>query len=106
MSWVLCSVVMMVVFMLPSNTSAQAIRSQPQGAAAAGQGNAFAAQADDASAIHFNPAGLTQVDGVQSIVGSNLMGGSIKYKSPSGLDVRGDFGGSITFPPPSHFYLS
>ena len=95
-----------MVFSFSSNTFAQAIRFQPQGAAAAGQGNAFAAQADDASAIHFNPAGLTQVDGVQSIVGSTLMGGSIKYKSPTGLDTRGDFGGSITSPPPSHFYMS
>jgi long-chain fatty acid transport protein len=34
------------------------------------------------------------------------MGGSIKYKSPEGLDTRGDFGGSIASPPPSHFYLS
>src|SRR5713101_5098552 len=106
MVWIFFSVVSMFALMYPAMSSAQAIRFQPQGAAAAGQGNAFAAQADDASAIHFNPAGLTQVDGVQSIVGSNLMGGSIKYKSPSGLDVRGDFGGSITFPPPSHFYLS
>ena len=106
LSWMLCSVVMMVVFLLPSNTSAQAIRFQPQGAAATGQGNAFAAQADDASAIHFNPAGLTQVDGVQSIVGTNLMGGSIKYKNSAGLDTRGDFGGSIASPPPSHFFLS
>jgi long-chain fatty acid transport protein len=106
MNWMLCSVVMMVVFLLPSTASAQAIRFQPQGAAAAGQGNAFVAQADDASAIHYNPAGLSQVEGVQSIAGSNLMGGSIKYKSPAGLDTRGDFGGSITSPPPSHFYLS
>ena len=106
MNWILCSVILMMIFSFPSTTSAQAIRFQPQGAAAAGQGNAFAAQADDASAIHFNPAGLTQVDGVQSIVGTNLMGGSIKYKSPAGLDSRGDFGGSIASPPPSHFYLS
>jgi long-chain fatty acid transport protein len=106
MNWILCSVILMMMIFSPSTTSAQAIRFQPQGAAAAGQGNAFAAQADDASAIHFNPAGLTQVDGVQSIVGTNLMGGSIKYKSPAGLDARGDFGGSIASPPPSHFYLS
>jgi long-chain fatty acid transport protein len=106
MSWILCSVVMVVVFFLPSTVSAQALRFQPKGAAAAGQGNAFAAQADDPSAIHFNPAGLTQVDGVQSIVGSTLVGGSIKYKSPAGFDTRGDFGGSIISPPPSHFYLS
>ncbi|THI92520.1 MAG: long-chain fatty acid transporter [Nitrospira sp. CG24A] len=106
MNWILYSVILMMVFSFPSTTSAQAIRFQPQGAAAAGQGNAFVAQADDASAIHFNPAGLTQVDGVQSIVGATLMGGSIKYKSPTGLDTRGDFGDSITSPPPSHFYLS
>ena len=75
----------LVCLLCPSLGHAQAIRFQPQGATAAGQGNAFVAQADDASAIHFNPAGLTQVDGVQSIVGANLMGGSIKYKSPTGI---------------------
>jgi long-chain fatty acid transport protein len=106
MIWILYSLVVVVLLLLPSHTSAQAIRFQPQGAAAAGQGNAFAAQADDASAIHFNPAGLTQVEGVQSIVGTNLMGGSIQYKNSAGLDTRGDFGGSIASPPPSHFYLS
>jgi long-chain fatty acid transport protein len=106
MSRMLCLAVMMVLCLFPSHVFAQAIRFQPQGAAAAGQGNAFAAQADDASAVHFNPAGLSQVDGVQSIVGSNLMGGSIKYRSPAGLNTRGDFGGSITSPPPSHVYLS
>jgi long-chain fatty acid transport protein len=106
MIWILYSLVVMALLLLPSHTSAQAIRFQPQGAAAAGQGNAFAAQADDASAIHFNPAGLTQVEGVQSIVGTNLMGGSIQYKNPAGLDTKGDFGGSIASPPPSHFYLS
>ena len=106
MVWIVFSVVWIFALMCPAATFAQAIRFQPQGAAAAGQGNAFAAQADDASAIHFNPAGLTQVDGVQSLIGSTLMGGSIKYKSPVGLDTRGDLGGSITSPPPSHFYVS
>ena len=106
MVWIAFSVMWIFAVMCPTVTMAQAIRLQPQGAAAAGQGNAFVAQADDASAIHFNPAGLTQVEGVQSIVGSTLMGGSIKYKSPAGLDTRGDLGGSITSPPPSHFYVS
>jgi long-chain fatty acid transport protein len=106
MIWIFYSLVVMALLLLPSHASAQAIRFQPQGAAAAGQGNAFAAQADDASAIHFNPAGLTQVEGVQSIVGTNLLGGTIAYNSPAGRDARGDFGGSIASPPPSHFYLS
>lgn len=89
----------LVVWLLlqPSEASAQALRFQPQGASAAGQGNAFAAQADDASAIHYNPAGLSQVEGIQVAFGTTLLGGSIKYKSPTGIDARGDFGGSIVF---------
>lgn len=90
----------------PSLGHAQALRFQPQGAVAAGQGNAFAAQADDASAIHYNPAGLSQVDGVQVITGTALLGGSVKFNSPTGIDSRGDFGGSVVLPPPSHSYVS
>ena len=106
MVWIVFSVVWIFALMCPTMTMAQAIRFQPQGAAAAGQGNAFAAQADDASAIHFNPAGLTQVSGVQVVAGTALFGGSIKFTSPTGVDSRGDFGGSIAFPPPSHSYVS
>ena len=96
-----------VVILLDSmDASAQAIRFQPQGAAAAGQGNAFAAQADDPSTIHFNPAGLTQVPGIQGYFGTTVMGGSIKFKGPTGIDSRGDFGDSVSTPLPSHFYLS
>ena len=90
----------------PALGYAQALRFQPQGATAAGQGNAFVAQADDASAIHYNPAGLSQVNGVQIVTGTTLLGGSIKFKSPTGIDSRGDLGGSIAFPPPSHSYVS
>ncbi|MDH5336884.1 MAG: outer membrane protein transport protein [Nitrospira sp.] len=89
-----------------ANAFAQAIRFQPQGAAAAGQGNAFAAQADNPSAIHFNPAGLTQVQGIQGYFGTTIMGGSIKYKGLTGIDSRGDLGDSVSTPLPSHFYLS
>ena len=96
----------LVSLLYPSLGHAQALRFQPQGATAAGQGNAFVAQADDASAIHYNPAGLSQVNGVQVLTGTTLLGGSIKFKSPTGIDSRGDFGGSIAFPPPSHSYVS
>src|SRR5262245_55533514 len=85
---------------------AQALRFQPQGAAAAGQGNAFAAQADDASAIQYNPAALSQLQGVQIYAGAVAMGGSIKYQSPAGVGTTGDFGGAVVYPPPSHFYIS
>jgi long-chain fatty acid transport protein len=96
----------LISLLCPSLGYAQALRFQPQGTAAAGQGNAFAAQADDASAIHYNPAGLSQVDGVQVITGTALLGGSVKFDSPTGIDSRGDFGGSVALPPPSHSYVS
>lgn len=89
-----------------ANVGAQAIRFQPQGAVAAGQGNAFVAQADDASAIQFNPAGLTQVRGIQSSLGTTLMGGSIKFTGPGGMNSSGDLGGTVSTPFPSHFYFS
>jgi long-chain fatty acid transport protein len=96
----------LISLLCPSLGHAQALRFQPQGAVAAGQGNAFAAQADDASAIHYNPAGLSQVDGVQVITGTTLLGGSVKFNSPTGTDSRGDFGGSVALPPPSYSYVS
>src|SRR5450432_2841150 len=42
-----------------------------QDARATGQGEAFVAQADDASAIYYNPAGLTQLRGTE--ITSGLM---------------------------------
>lgn len=90
----------------PTDSDAQALRFQPQGAIAAGQGNAFAAQADDPSAIHYNPAGLTQVPGIQTVFGIALVGGSVKAKNSAGVDTRGDFGGSVAYPTPGHTYLS
>lgn len=103
--WVI-ALVLFYCLLEPTIADAQALRFQPQGARAAGQGNAFAAEADDASAIHYNPAGLSQVHGIQSVFGSNVVGGSVKFKSPTGLDSRGDFNGSVNWPPPSNFYFS
>jgi len=68
-------------------------------------GNAFAAQADDASALHFNPAGMTQVRGLQLMAGSLFVGGVTTHTSPTGQTTVGDRGGSVAWPPPTHFYL-
>ncbi len=85
---------------------AEAFRILDHGAAASGQASAFAAQADDPSAIYYNPAGITQLHGVQFYAGTALFGGSVSYKSPVGTNVRGDLGGSIASPPPSHLYIT
>lgn len=92
--------------LLPSWASGQAFRFQSQSASAAGQGNVFAADASDASAIHYNPAGMAQLSGVQVAGGTSLVGASIKYKSPTGVDAHGNFGGSVAIPPPSHSYFT
>ena len=85
---------------------AAAFRILDQSASATGQGTAFSAQADDASAIHFNPAGLTQLRGVQFSAGTLLLGAHTTFKGANGQDVKGNFGGTITSPPPSHLYLT
>lgn len=49
---------------------AAGFRLSSQDAFASGRGEAFAATADNPSAIYYNPAGLTQIEGLQARVGS------------------------------------
>jgi len=44
-----------------------------QGAAAAGKANAFAGEANDPSAIFYNPAGITQLPGTQLMIGTSIV---------------------------------
>src|SRR5688572_7907310 len=74
---------------------AQTPRLQGQGSAASGQANAFAAQADDPSAVHYNPAGMTQLPGVQTMFGTLLIGGTTSFTSPSGATTTGDRNASV-----------
>ena len=88
-----------------ASTNAQTPRLQGQSAAAAAMGNAFVAQADDPSALHYNPAGMTQLHGFQTLFGTTLIGGTTQFTSPSGAQVTGDRNGSVAWPPPGHVYL-
>jgi long-chain fatty acid transport protein len=90
----------------PSPLFAEGFRVIDHGAAATGQGAAFSAQADDPSALHYNPAGMTQLQGIQFSAGTLLIGGSIEFKSAQGPNVDGDLGGSIANPPPSTLFLT
>lgn len=86
--------------------AAQSPRLQGQSASAIGMGNAFAAQADDPSALHYNPAGMTQLSGVQNLFGTSLIGGTTEYMGPTGQQVTGDRNGSVAWPPPGHIYIT
>jgi long-chain fatty acid transport protein len=91
---------------LCTDARGEAFRLLNQGAAATGQGGAFAAQADDPSAIYYNPAGMTQLRGVQIYTGVMLVGGTTEFTSPTGATTTGPFPAAIAFPPPAHLYLT
>jgi len=91
-------------FVIPS-AQAQTPRLQGQSASAAAMGNAFVAQADDPSALHYNPAGMTQLHGFQTLFGTSLIGGVTQFTSPTGAQATGDRNGSLAWPPPGHVYL-
>ncbi|MDH5564754.1 MAG: outer membrane protein transport protein, partial [Nitrospirota bacterium] len=90
----------------PQDIFAEGFRILDHGASATAQAAAFAAQADDAPAIHYNPAGMTQLEGIQLSGGALFIGGDIRFKSASGGKVKGGFGGTIANPPPSTFFLT
>ena len=92
--------------LLPTMASAGAFRIFDQSASGTAQGGAFVAQADDPSAIFFNPAGMTQLRGVQTSFGFMFIGGGTSYTSPAGATAHGDFGGTIALPPPFNLYMS
>ena len=93
------------IFTVASPGQAQTPRLQGQSASAAAMGNAFVAQADDPSALHYNPAGMTQLHGFQTLFGTSLIGGTTQFTSPTGAQVTGDRNGSLAWPPPGHVYL-
>jgi long-chain fatty acid transport protein len=71
-----------------------------QDARATGQGEAFVAQADDASAIYYNPAGLTQLKGTEFTSG---MGVSFPYSHLEGGGSGAEMNTMATVP---HLYAS
>ena len=80
------------------------IRQPEQGAVATGQNDAFVAQADDPSAIYYNPAGLIQVNGTRTLSGFYLNGPEATYKgSGTGAGTSKGTQDQINFIP--HFYV-
>ena len=63
-----------------------------QDAAAIARGNAFAATADDPSALYYNPAGITQLPGLNIEAGVlNYLGINTHYESPTGATANSKF---------------
>ncbi|MDH4186289.1 MAG: outer membrane protein transport protein [Nitrospira sp.] len=90
----------------PGMAFAQVPRIQGQGTAGSAMGNAFAAQADDPSALHYNPAGMTQLPGVQIMAGALVTGGGTNFTNQAGVTVYGDRNGTVAWPPPGHTFIT
>lgn len=78
--------------LLPANTFGLGFRIPNQDAAAIARGNAFVATADNPSAIYYNPAGITQLEGQQVQIGVlNYLGINTYYDAPNGTDSKSRF---------------
>lgn len=90
---------------LPSGALADGFRNPFHDAAAIAQGNAFAAQADNASAVFYNPAGMTQLHGVHTAGGIQFVSINTTFTSPTGTTVTNS-SPTIGLPPPGQFFLT
>ena len=90
----------------PTLAHGDGFRLLDQGAAATAQGAAFSAQADDPSAIHYNPAGMSQLPGFQLYLGTNLVSGVTSFTNTAGESTSGGTAGTVSNPPPSTLYIT
>ncbi|MCF8070108.1 MAG: outer membrane protein transport protein [Desulfobacterales bacterium] len=85
------------ISLLPSLALANGFSINEQGSKALGMGGAFAAQADDPSAIYYNPAGITQLEGTQVSAGISLISPRATFNS--------DVTGNATEAEKNNFYI-
>ncbi len=99
-SRVVCGLILTV---LPARVSALGFRIPNQDAEAIARGNAFAATADNPSAIYYNPAGITQLPGQNLQVGDlNYFGINTHYQAAGGGTANTKF---EVIPVPQVYYV-
>ena len=98
--------ILLLAPVLQNTAQGDGFRNPFQSAAAIGQGNAFAAQADDASAVFYNPAGMTQLQGVQHVGGVQLVNVDTHFRGLDGETTENDLGGPFGFPPPLQLFVT
>jgi long-chain fatty acid transport protein len=76
----------------PDSGQAVAFRLPNQDPEGIARGNAFAATADNPSAIYYNPAGITQLESNSISAGLYLISANSEFTSPSGQTARTDRG--------------
>jgi long-chain fatty acid transport protein len=76
-----------------------------QGAKTVAMGGAFTAQADDPTAVFYNPAGITQLEGNQVSVGVSMIRPYIKFQS-NGNPAMGNLPGDTTSNQGRYYFLA
>jgi long-chain fatty acid transport protein len=76
-----------------------------QGAKAVAMGSAFTAQADDPSAVFYNPAGITQLEGTQVSVGVSVIRPYGKFQS-NGNPAMGSLPGDTTSNQSRYYFIA
>jgi long-chain fatty acid transport protein len=76
--------------MYPDRLGAVGFRMPHQDPEAIARGDAFAATADNPSAIYYNPAGITQLDGDNIRAGLYVISANTEYTSSSGVTAKTD----------------
>jgi long-chain fatty acid transport protein len=94
-----------IFFGLPNPACADGFRNPFHDAAAIAQGNAFTAQADNASAVFYNPAGMTQLPGLQTAGGMQFVSINTAFTGSAGASVSNS-SPTVGLPPPGQFFLT
>src|SRR5207302_10244043 len=74
----------LLLSLAPATGWALGIRIPDQNPEATARGDAFAATADNPSAIYYNPAGITQLDGTRALLGAYAITSEAKVNLDSG----------------------
>jgi long-chain fatty acid transport protein len=72
----------------PDSATALGFRVPNQDAAAIARANAFVATADNPSALYYNPAGITQLEGHQVQIGMHNLSVNSRFRSPTGVRAK------------------
>jgi len=88
---------------LPYNSYGNGFIVGEQDAEAMGTGGAFTARADNPSAIFYNPAGITQLEGINAKLGTTLVTVKSTYEKPGGGEKSSNKDRVDT---PMYFYLT
>ncbi|MDQ3624519.1 MAG: outer membrane protein transport protein [Verrucomicrobiota bacterium] len=99
-TWILSAALLILT---PSSIYALGIRIADQSAAATARGNAFSATADDPSAIYYNPAGITQLDGTHALLGAYTISLEARVNPPG---PASNFDSKYEIQPVPHAYFT